>query len=89
MRRRRICYGHADAMGAGATANAGPDAIDQSLDRATCLNLADTALRLAREAGLSTPTSASASTSRKAPSPARACFAARVTGSIAASACAY
>jgi TldD protein len=51
MWRRSICCGHADAMGAGATGNAGAQLLDHGLDRAVCLNLADTALRLARQAG--------------------------------------
>jgi TldD protein len=51
MRRPSICCGHADGMGSRLAGNAGPEVLQRGLDRALCLNLADTALRLARQAG--------------------------------------
>ena len=51
MWRRSICRGHADGMGSDFAKDAGTRALQHGFDRAICLDLADTALRLARLGG--------------------------------------
>jgi hypothetical protein len=51
MLRRSICCSHADGMGSRAPGDVAAQIVHGGFDRAACLNLADTALRLARQAG--------------------------------------
>ena len=51
MWRRSICCSHADGTGSPFAHDTGAGVLQHGFDRATCLNLADTALRLARQAG--------------------------------------